>query len=58
MDLYVVENSDYGFRLIIRATSWQEAKEKAVSWFFENHNRKTDASQWDAVVCDNDEIIE
>lgn len=56
MDLYIVEDENY--RLVVKANNWNEAKEKANSWFQFKFGRSLDIKQLQVSICDNDEVIE
>lgn len=54
MDLYVVKDDCY--ILVVKAESWQDAKQKAINW--SKNKMSLDASQLVAYACDYNEIIE
>ena len=54
MDLYVVKDENY--QLVVRAKSWEEAKQKAINW--SKNKISLDTLLLEAFICDNDEVIE
>lgn len=62
MRLYIVHDSDYCYRVVIKASNSGEAIYKLRKWLEETEQTgeffNSDHVKWFADICDNDTIIE
>ena len=52
--LFIVEDGNYKF--VVKANSYNEAKEKVINWCANTHTLRLNDIGVD--ICDNDEVIE
>lgn len=61
MNLYLVHDEDYNYRVVVRANNSEEAIKRVLKWIEETGQNgelwNSNNIKWSADLCDNDTVI-